>query len=190
MGVPYMGVGWLTMMVWMAHSQWAETMVSVYLDLPRDAEFWMDDVWAQKHHPLGFKQHPLEDAGICIYLQKIYRVNIKRSPSCGWLIGILIMTFYNPTQKKVGSNFIPNVKPTNRSWPPKILTAHCSFQNWCQACQSRHVMMSCTSPWQGSRGFPTSIFPSPGPSSFRCVIDEVPKQKKHMKKSQDFHGTD
>ena len=27
----------------------------------------MDDVWGvNRHHPLGFKQHPLEDAGIYI----------------------------------------------------------------------------------------------------------------------------
>ncbi len=39
----------------------------------------MDDVWgAENHHPLGFKQHPLEDPGMYIYiymrLQQFYIV--------------------------------------------------------------------------------------------------------------------
>jgi len=35
---------------------------NTYLDLPRGAEWMIRG--AEKHHPLGFKQHPLEDAGI------------------------------------------------------------------------------------------------------------------------------
>ena len=32
--------------------------------LPRSSKgCWMDDKGCKKHHPLGFKQHPLEDAG-------------------------------------------------------------------------------------------------------------------------------
>ena len=34
---------------------------NIYLDLPRGAE-WMRR-GAGKHHPLGLKKHPLEDAG-------------------------------------------------------------------------------------------------------------------------------
>ena len=31
----------------------------------------MDDVWgAKKHHPLGFKRHPLEDAGTHVNVGK------------------------------------------------------------------------------------------------------------------------
>ena len=42
--------------------------IIIYLDLPRGAEL-MDDVWgAENHHPLGFKQHPLEDPGMYIYI--------------------------------------------------------------------------------------------------------------------------
>jgi len=36
-------------------------VVSLYLDLPRGAEWMIRG--AEKHHPLGFKQYPLEDAG-------------------------------------------------------------------------------------------------------------------------------
>ena len=35
-------------------------MKFLYLDLPRGAEWMIRGAW---HHPLGFKQHPLEDAG-------------------------------------------------------------------------------------------------------------------------------
>jgi len=34
---------------------------NTYLDLPRGAEWMIRG--AEKHHPLGFKQHPSEDAG-------------------------------------------------------------------------------------------------------------------------------
>ena len=37
--------------------------IFTYLDLPRGAEWMIRG--AEKHHPLGFKQHPLEDAGTC-----------------------------------------------------------------------------------------------------------------------------
>ena len=33
----------------------------IYLDLPRGVEWMIRG--PEKHHPLGFKQHPLEDAG-------------------------------------------------------------------------------------------------------------------------------
>ena len=35
----------------------------IYLDLPSGAEWMIRG--AEKHRPLGFKQHPLEDAGRC-----------------------------------------------------------------------------------------------------------------------------
>ena len=39
--------------------------VYFYLDLARGAEWMVKG--AEKHHPLGFKQHPLEDAGIYVW---------------------------------------------------------------------------------------------------------------------------